>query len=251
MKLALFTPSAALWPVLRNFDVFVAALGAPRADAERISTSALYPLEPRELLPAYDGELEQRLKLLHHELYSALLRPAEVYARDPRSIGEAFWPDLRGTSIDALLEAFLYYFLRRAGDDVSVADGLSVLRAVFFNHAASDPHLWIHAAEQRLAGLREVFPTVQVEVATPLASRWQDLTFVVNEREGAAPAGAGWFWGTLRRRPDGRVVATAECGIDPSLAASGRERDAADLVQRSLCAELDRIFGWQRIGAAA
>src|SRR5688500_15759575 len=150
MKLALITPSAALWPVLRNFDVFIAALGAPRANAGAIEDSPLYPLEPRELLPAYAPELEHRLSELHRELYSALLRPSEAFAQSEQSIADAFWPDLRGTSIDALLEAFFYYFLRRVASDVTVSAGLSVLRAVFFNHAASDPSLWLHAAEQRL-----------------------------------------------------------------------------------------------------
>ena len=113
MKFAIFTPTAALWPVLRNFDVFIASLGAPRADASDIASSSLYPLTPREVLPQYDAALEQRLSALHRELYTALLRPSETFAGEQRSMADVFWPDLRGTSIGALLEAFYYYFLRR------------------------------------------------------------------------------------------------------------------------------------------
>jgi hypothetical protein len=251
MKLAIFTPTAALQPVLRNFDVFIASLGAPRADAGEITGSVLYPLELQEMLPRYDAELERRLGALHTELYTALLRPSEVFAKDQRSMADTFWPDLRGTSIGDLLEAFFYYFLRRVEGDVSVIDGLSVLRAVFFNHAASDPTLWVYSAEQRLTAARLEFPLLRVEVPAPVASRWQDLTFVVNARKGASPAGDGWFWGSLRRRPDGRVLATCECGVDPSIAGTAREHEAAQRVQQRLCATLDRIFGWQRIGAAA
>jgi hypothetical protein len=251
MKFAVFTPSAALWPVLRNFDVFVASLGAPRSNANELSVSTLYPLEAREALPRYDAELERRLGLLHHELYTALLRPSESYSRERRCLADVFWRDLRGTSIHALLEAFFYYFLRRTADDVSVVDGLSVLRAVFFNHAATDPALWVYFAEQKVQPLRQEFPLLRVEIQAPLAARWQDLTFVVNTRSDASPAGAGWFWGTMRRRPDGKVLATCECGIDPTLAGSTREHEAATQVQAKLCATLDHIFGWQRVEETA
>src|SRR5947208_1182990 len=53
MQFAIFTPTAALWPVLRNFDVFIASLGTPRADASEIAGSGLYPLEPREIIPHF------------------------------------------------------------------------------------------------------------------------------------------------------------------------------------------------------
>lgn len=251
MKFAIFTPTAALQPVLRNFDVFIASLGAPRADAGEIAASGLYPLQPQNALPHYDAQLEARLGALHRELYTALLRPSEVFAADKRSMAEAFWPDLRGTSIGDLLEAFFYYFLRRVEGDVSVIDGLSVLRAVFFNHAATDPALWVHFAEQRVSAIRQEFPLLRAEITAPLAARWQDLTFVVNARKGASPAGDGWFWGSLRRRPDGKVIATCECGVDPTVVDSEREQEVAQRVQQKLCTTLDRIFGWQRIGVAA
>jgi len=251
MRLALFTPVAALWPVLRNFDVFIASLGSPRADASDLADNALYPLEPQEALPTYDPALEHRLAALHRELYTALLRPSEMFTGDGRSIGQVFWPDLRSTSVDALLEAFFYYFLRRTAHDVAVGDGLSVLRAVFFNHAASDPDLWIYSAEQRLSGLRDGFPIIRLELPTPRAARWQDLTFVINAYRGASPAGPGWFWGSLRRRPDGSVLATVECGVDPSAVESQRQDAAAAILKPQLCASLDAIFGWQRVGAAA
>jgi hypothetical protein len=251
MKLALFTPVAALWPVLRNFDVFIASLGAPQTEARDIQSSPLYPLEPREMLPSYDGALERRLSSLHSDLYTALLRPSESFSRDNRSMADVFWPDLSGTSIAALWEAFFYYFLRTTAGDVSVSDGLSVLRAVFFNHAASDPNLWIYSAEQRLTAQRFAFPTAKVEIPAPAAARWQDLTFVVNTRLGAAPGSPDWFWGSLKRRPDGRVIATVECGVDPSVIGTPHEYEAAEIIQRQLCGTLDRIFGWQRIEAAA
>jgi hypothetical protein len=251
MKFAIFTPSGALQPVLRNFDVFMADLGAPRADAREIVAGPLYPLAEREPASAMDPVLEQRLSALHRELYTALLRPSETYADEKRSLAEAFWPDLRGTSIDALLEAFFYYFLRRVSADVSVIDGLSVLRAVFFNHAASDPSLWVYSAEQRVKPLRLEFPVLRVEVEAPVASRWQDITFVANARAGASPAGDGWFWGTLRRRPDGRLLASCECGVDPSIVGSEREHEVSERVKQKLGATLETIFGWQRAGAAA
>ncbi len=195
--------------------------------------------------------MELRLHSLHRELYTALLRPSETFARDRRTMSEAFWPDLHGTSIDALLEAFFYYFLRKVSADVSVSDGLSVLRAVFFNHSATDPSLWIYSAEQRLAELRMKFPTCKAEVVAPPYSRWQDMAFVINSSCGASPAGRGWSWGNLRRRPDGLGVASVECGVDPSIAGSHQELETVNIVGRDLAATLGSIFGWQPLGAVA
>jgi hypothetical protein len=251
MKLALFTPSAALWPVLRNFDVFVASLAAPHSSARSIAASPLYPVHLVEAPPQGSAALERRLDALQQELYAALLRPSEHYAGMTADMAEHFWGDLQGTSVASLLDAFYFYFTYQTAGDLSVVDGLSVLRAVFFNHESTDPSLWLLAAERRLQGLRLALPQYSVELTAPPSVRLQDLAFAAQLHVGASTGSSNWLRGSLRRRPDGLVGARLECAMDAGAVESG-ERDVAEQRLRTeLEAAAQQIFGWAPAEVAA
>jgi hypothetical protein len=228
MQLALFTSGAALWPVTRNFEAFIASLGAG----------------------AQSSALDRRLVRLHRDLYDALLRPGGTYAETEGCFAASFLPDLEGSPADALLEALLFYFLRRRRAEVSVAQGLGALRAVFFNHETSSPDLWVEAGFERLSAQRAGFPIFEQRCHAPFAAREQDLAFISVNGAGRPARSCGWVWGQLRRQPGGRVEARLCCGLDPSLEDPAALADARSALATELEDALYRAFGWARREAA-
>lgn len=222
MQLALFTSGAALWPVTRNFEAFIASLGAG----------------------AHSGPLDRRLRQLHRELYEALLRPGDTYADQGACFAGHFLPDLEGGAPDQLMEALLFYFLRRRRSEVSIPLGLSALRSVFFNHETSSPELWIEAGFERLSAQRAAFPEFRCSCPAPLGAREQDLVFCIANGASRPARSAGWITGRLRRQPSGFVGALICCGLDPSL----EDPAALELARPALASELQAAlwasFGW-------
>lgn len=252
MELALFTHGAYVWPVHRNFESFIAALGAPAAAADAIVESPAYPADARTAgsvrgLPA---RLDQRLAQLHRDLYDALLRPIELAERERRSFADFFFSDLRGTAVEDLLAAFTYYFIRRVPAEMPVAAGLSVLRAVFFNHEVDEPGIWLSSAVQRLATGRSVVPERRVQFAAPGWAKTHGLAFVlVSERD--RPAGSpGWITGQVQRQQDGRCQVRAEYGMGPSLAARAVEDELWSRLDGEARTVIERVFGWGEEAAA-
>lgn len=228
MQLALFTTGAALWPVTRNFEAFIASLGAS----------------------ARSAALDRRLLALHRELYAALLRPSESLADQPGCFAGHFLPDLEDSPPDRLLEALLFYFLRRRRREVSVAQGLGALRSVFFNHETSAPALWVEAGLRRLGAQRAAMPEFELRCLAPLGAREQDLAFVIVNGAGRPARSAGWVRGSLRRQPSGRVEARLLCGLDPSLEDPAALEQARPALRAELEGALYRAFGWARQEAA-
>lgn len=255
MQLALFTPGAYIWPVHRNFEAFIASLGAPAIDATDIASAACYPARVRtdSAVSSLPLRLDRRLTKLHRDLYDALLRPGDYFAREERSFAEVFWPDLRHTAVDALFEALLFFFLHRSLDGLPVKAGLNALRAVFFNHEAADPALWLAATRERLTAERAAWPAHRVMLSAPPAARLQDLAFCIHTARFRPPQSAGWIVGRIRREFDGRLRVETECGLDPSLEGPEQEAQRAR-VAVELTAEigsaLHRVFGWQEARAA-
>jgi hypothetical protein len=255
MQLALFTPGAFIWPVHRNFEAFVVSLGAPALDAADIDSAPCYPARIRtdSAVHALPPRLDERLTLLHRELYDALLRPAEYFAAEQRSFADVFWPDLRSTAVDALFEALIFFFLRRTLDGLPVRTGLNALRAVFFNHEAAEPALWLAAARERLAAERQGWPAYPVNITAPPAARVQDLAFCIHTGRFRPPQSAGWVTGQIRREFDGRLRVDAQCGLDPALDARERAPQLAQhgpVLQAEVAQALRRVFGWQEALAA-
>ena len=111
MELALFTRGAYIWPIYRNFESFITALGIGGNEIEEPVSGPLYPARARTGITSHSlpPALDKRLRRLHRELYDALLRPVEVYENDSTSLAEYFWPDMLDTAVDDLLSAFFYY----------------------------------------------------------------------------------------------------------------------------------------------
>lgn len=263
MQLALFTPAGYVWPVLRNFEVFIAKLGAqpalsPRslgartlgelANAEGLEKSPLYPANDSSELGQYEVDLRtsKRLETLHRDLYEALLRPSAFFLDSDKGMAETFWPDLRDTHIERKLEAFFFFYLRRTVRHLSLLEGLSVLRATFFNHEAVEPEHWLFTTQERLASLSAQDALIESVFDAPLDCRIGDMAFVLNTDQDRAPNSAAWITGTLRRAGDGRVKVHTQCGIDPWLADNRGELDAARAyIEAEIFGSLSYVFGWE------
>src|SRR5262249_55854516 len=159
--------------VHRNFEAFVASVGAPAFDAVDIGSAPCYPARVRtdSAVHAMPPRLDSRLTLLHRELYDALLRPTEYFVRAERTFADLFWPDLRHPQVEALFEALLFFFIHRTLDALPVRTGLNALRAVFFNHEAAEPALWLAATRNRLTAERADWPAYRVNLNAPPAAR--------------------------------------------------------------------------------
>jgi hypothetical protein len=253
MKLALFTPGAYIWPVHRSLEAFLASLCAPARDELSVMGSPVYPatFEAEPPLSGMPPRLDARLMQLHRDLYDMMLRPLHYFEREERCLADYLWPDLRETSIGQLLEAFLYYFTRRTSGGVSTLQGLSVIRAAFFNHEQAEPEHWIHSSERRLAQLRDTFETCSHSFTAPPATRVQDLAFVVHSALERPPTSAGWITGTIRRWPDGLCHVETACGYDPAVATAEQRLQAAPRLAGEMQAVLHCIFGWAGPGAEA
>lgn len=252
MQLALFTPGACIWPVYRNFESFIAALGTPDTGAQSVSASLLYPARQRSdsAVQGISPEMDRRLTRLHRELYSALLRPAAYFKGEQRLFADVFWPDLRHTAVDALFEALAFYFTGRVLHEIDVPRGLSLLRAVFFNHEAADPELWLSATAQRLQAERRELPLHQGSFNAPPTARVEDLAFCIHGAAGRPALSAGWVCGEIRRQFDGRLRIDYRCGREPGLADEqhyARQRAALDA---AAAAQLRTVFGWREARAA-
>lgn len=249
MDLALFIPGAYIWPVYRNFESFIAALGVPSAGVRVLEASPCYPAQERtdSTLRGLADCVDRRLVRLHRELYDALLRPAEMYARDNRDIAACFWPDLCGTNIDALMSAFLYGFIHREARETPVMTGLNTLRAVFFNHDASSPELWLHTARARLRGERREISLRQLSFTAPTRAKLHNLDFVINSERDRPTEGAGWLTGSARRQLDGTCLVTVSHGLDPSIDLSNMPESVGSEFEREARAAVGCVFGWQEV----
>ncbi len=247
MKLALFTPGAYIWPVHRSLEAFLASLCAPARDELSLLSSPLYPatFEAEPPLTGMPPRLDTRLTQLHRDLYDMMLRPLHYFEREERSLAEYLWPDLRETSCGQLLEAFLYYFTRRTSAGVTTLQGLSVFRAVFFNHEQAEPEHWLHSSEHRLGQLRSGFETCSHSFVAPPATRVQDLAFAIHSGLERPPTSAGWITGTIRRWPDGLCHVETACGFDPAVATAEQRLMAAPQLANEMEAALRCVFGWQ------
>lgn len=252
MQLALFTPGAYIWPVHRSFEAFIASLGAPASGASVVAANPLYPAREftDSALHGMPAELDQRLMHLHSTIYSALLRPVEYFRRSQLSFVEYFAADLLGTPACDLLSAFTYYFVRRSAFELSVVDGLNVLRAVFFNHEASEPSLWLHNSLARLAAERVALDGLAFRMAAPSAAREHQLAFTLIADRERPVRGTAWICGDVRRHSDGQTYARLECGLDPSLADPAAREAASARIGQEVRQAVCQVFGWQMREAA-
>jgi hypothetical protein len=191
--------------------------------------------------------MDRRLVKLHRDLYDALLRPAEMYARDRRDIAACFWPDLSGTNLDALMSAFLYGFIQRGASETPVMMGLNTLRAVFFNHDASSPELWLHTARRRLRGECREQPLHEFSFAAPTYAKLHNLDFVINSELDRPAGGAGWLTGGARRQLDGTCLVTASHGLDPSVDSRNIPQNVGSELELEVRAAVGCVFGWQEV----
>jgi hypothetical protein len=251
MDLALFTDGAYIWPVYRNFEAFVAALGVPGCAAEGLAAATIYPARARtdSAVHGVSEALDRRLESLHRELYDALLRPVEMYAAEPRPLAEAFWPDLRGTNVDRLFAAFMYFFVHRSPAEMPVAMGLKVLRSVFFNHEAVEPTLWLVSALERVSAERRRLEARQAEFAIPETSRIHNLAFTLLMDNLRPTGGPGWLTGRITRKPDGTGRVRVVYGLDPSLQGVAVPDDVLARLDAEAWAGLARVFGWREVAA--
>jgi hypothetical protein len=265
MQLALFTPGSYVWPVLRNFEVFIARLAAePQvggpllaartlgevATAEKKGALTIYPVGLPSDMEQYqiDPRMSRRLERLHRELYDALLQPSSFFITSSRGIAESFWPDLTGTLIERKLEAFFFYYLRRTIRHVSLLEGLAVLRATFFNHEAVEPEHWLHTTQERLGSLAATDPLLDITFDAPASTRVDDLAFVLNTDQDRPPNSAAWITGKLKRGKDGLVHIYAQCGVDPWLVQNPGELESArPYIEAEVQASVSYIFGWEPI----
>lgn len=263
MQLALFTPAGYVWPVLRNFEVFIAKLGAQPslsphslgarslgelASAEQHERTPLYPADDSSELGQYEVEprTSRRLEALHRDLYDALLRPSSFFTDSDKNMADTFWPDLRDTHIERKLEAFFFFYLRRTIRHLSVLEGLSVLRATFFNHEAVEPEHWLFTTQERLASLAAPDRLISSTFDAPLSCRVDDLAFVLNTDQDRGPNSPAWITGNLRRASDGRVKIHTQVGVDDWLADNRGELEAARAyIEAEIFASLSYVFGWE------
>ena len=250
MQLALFTPGASIWPVHRNFEAFIAELGAAACDAVDLLDSSAYPVSSRSEsgVSSLSGRMEYRLFELHQDLYRALLRPAEFFHAERRSFAEMFWPDLIGGPAAQLLSTLVFHFIERPAEDCSVNAGLRVLRSIFFQHEMADPSLWIHTARENLASLRGDWSSIGLQFDAPASSRLHDLGFSVLNHAERPVESSGWLSGRIHRLAGGQCRVELRCGADRGMLAS----DPGLLHKRCLAdarASLAAIFGWQGVAA--
>jgi hypothetical protein len=254
MDLALFTPGAYIWPVYRNFEAFIASLGAPADAADSIADSNAYPARhyTESGLADMPERVSQRLTSLHRELYRALLRPSELFDGEERSLPELFWSDLADTPAGGLLNAFYFYFIGRPATALPVTDGLAVLRAAFFNHEAALPELWLSSALERLKHLRASREVVTEHFNAPPSARSRDLAFALVSESGRSHLGAAWTTGRIRRTTTGLLAVDVEIGVEPALAAdAGQLERVRPQLAADVRANLERIFAWPRETEAA
>jgi hypothetical protein len=246
MKLALFTPGAYIWPVHRSLEAFLASLGAPARDEPSVLGSPVYPatFEAEPPLRGLPPRLDARLLQLHRDLYDAMLRPIGFFSAEKLCMADYFWADLRDTSFGQLLDAFLFYFTRRIGAGVTLTTGLSVIRAVFFNHEQAEPEHWLYSSTRRLAHLRLAAAEHTMNFNAPVRARVQDLAFVIHSAQRRPPSSAGWITGAIRRWPDGLCRAEASCGLDPALDSAEKIAAAAPLIEAEVEPVVRRVFGW-------
>jgi hypothetical protein len=253
MKLALFTPGAYIWPVHRSLEAFLASLGAPARDELSVLGSPLYPatFEAEPPLKGLPPQLDARLLQLHRDLYDAMLRPIGYFSGEELCMADYFWADLRETSIGQLLDAFLFYFTRQIAAGVTLTTGLSVIRAVFFNHEQAEPEHWLHTSTHRLAHLRLAAAEHALAFDAPVRARVQDLAFVIHSELGRPPSSAGWITGAIRRWPDGLCHAEVRCGLDPALDTPEKLTAAAPLIETEVKPVVRRVFGWDALDSEA
>jgi hypothetical protein len=253
LQLALFTPGAYVWPVHRNFESFIAALGTPALDAPDIAVSRLYPARTRtdSATTGLPEALDARLLELHRELYSALLRPLSYFEREPRRFADRFLPDLRPTGAGALFEALVFYFGGRTFDNLSIPQGLNIVRTVFFNHEAAEPALWLETARKRLVAERAPLSALSGTLPAPPMTRLHDLAFCIHTAPSRPPSSTGWITGQVRRSFDGRAWVDYTCGRDPSLEAAERLAKARPQLEAEVSAALQTVFGWRQEAKAA
>lgn len=249
MKLALFTPGAYIWPVERSFEGFIHSLGGFGTDADNVTASTVYPADSlADAQAAMPAALSARLVKLHRDLYDALLRPVEFFRTNTATLAEQFYPDLAGTQVDALMSALLFFFLRYSGAELTVPRGLSVLRAVFFNHEAAEPELWLYSALDRLRSERNARSAASLTVSAPLNARFQGLAFALIGARDLPPTSAQMIIGEARRTSDFHLEIKAEYGVDPSWSGAGGAY--AEYAQQAVTACLASVFGWQEVPAA-
>jgi hypothetical protein len=250
MQLALFTPGACIWPVHRNFEAFIAELGADACDAIDVLDSSTYPVRSKSEsgVSRLSERMDHRLFALHQDLYRSLLKPTEFFHGERRSMAELFWPDLLGGSAAELLSALTFHFIQRPAEDASVIAGLRVLRTVFFQHEMTDPGLWIHSARENLAAHASNWSSLELQLMAPAATRLHDLAFTVHGRRDRPAESSGWFSGRIRRNNSGECRIQLRCGAD-----RGMLEHNPDLLQQRCSAETARylcsIFGWQEAAA--
>ena len=235
MKLSLFTPGAYIWPIHRNFEAFIAALG----DAGDEPAAVAHHNYPAEL-----ERLDKRLTSLHREVYDALLRPSEFFENETAFMDEYFWPDLRHTAVDNLLGIFMYYFAGQPASQLAVPAGLNVLRSVFFNHEASEPQHWVHTSLARLAYLRPVLRMHTVSFTAPRTARLDDMAFGISADPLRPPAGTAWITGRARRTLDGLCQVRAECIVDPSLGEAELPEHVSATMDEEIRTSIADAFGW-------
>jgi hypothetical protein len=247
MQLALFTPGAYIWPVHRSFEAFIASLGTPANGANLLAGSPAYPARQftDSALHGLPPELDRRLTSLHRAIYTALLRPVAFFRREPSSFVQYFMPDMLGTAAVDLVSAFTYYFVRRPATELGVVSGLSVLRAVFFNHEAAEPGLWLHNSLKRLEDERAPARPFAIQFSAPAQAREQQLAFTLVSDRLRPAGGSGWITGSLRRHTDGLVRVQAECELDLSLDTPPALAAAAPQLEQEIRQAVGSVFGWQ------
>jgi hypothetical protein len=126
-----------------------------------------------------------------------------------------------------------------------VVEGLSVLRAVFFNHEASEPQHWVHSSLRRLTPERREGPRFTLDFTAPPGARIEDLAFVINTDPKRPPTSSAWISGRARREEDGLCHVHCECGLDPSL--EGRDLAEAErsTLEHELRSAVSDAFGWK------
>jgi hypothetical protein len=192
--------------------------------------------------------LSARLVRLHRELYDALLRPVEFFRGSRQTLAECFYPDLQGTQVDSLIAALMFFFVRYSRVEVTVPRGLAVFRAVFFNHEAADPALWLYSSLERLKADRNPRPAATLTIEAPPGARVQGLTFALTGAHNLPPTSTRMIIGEARRSTDGHVSIKAEYGLDPSVQQQSGEHLAHVRSEVAEC--INSVFGWREVEAA-
>jgi len=182
---------------------------------------------------------------MHRELYDALLRPVEAFAHVEESFSGYFLPDLETSIAGELLDAFMYYFTHSTARELSVVDGLTVLRGVFFNHEAVEPTLWLHGSLERVKHLRRRISLRQMAYTAPPLARLSDLVFCVSPGRNRPAGGSGWLTGRAKRELDGRCHIQLEYGLDPSLNPNNLPQRVTEQLDAQASEAISAVFGWE------